>query len=86
MCVRQKAVQINHYGWLEIITRGIKMKTGDKAKIVHPVIEGVIIDTEYDKEKEQLKHLLEYEDVNGEITQRWFADEEIQQVVTKGEK
>ena len=63
------------------------MKTGDKAKIVQPVIEGSIIDTEYDKEKEQLKHLLEYEDVNGELTQRWCTEDELEQVAeAKGTK
>ena len=56
------------------------MKTGDKAKLVQPVIQGLILDTEYDKDKEQLKHLLEYKDVDGEVKQRWFAEDELEGV------
>ena len=56
----------------------MKMKTGDKAKLAHPVIQGLIIDTEYDKEKEQLRHLLEYPNSEGEIIQRWFSEGELE--------
>lgn len=56
------------------------MKTGDKAKLVQPVIQGLIIDTEYDKDKEQLKHLLEYKNLDGDVTQRWFAEDELEGV------
>ena len=59
------------------------MKTGDKAKIVQPVIEGTIIDTEYDKEKLQLKHLFEYKNADGEDTQRWCTEAELEQLVVK---
>ena len=54
------------------------MKTGDKAKLAQPVIQGFIIDTEYDKEKEQLRHLLEYTNSENEVTQRWFAEDELE--------
>ena len=65
----------------------MKMKTGDEARLIQPVIQGSIVETEYDKDKEQLKHLLEYKDVDDEVKQRWFAEDELEQVVeAKGVK
>ena len=54
------------------------MKTGDEARLIQPTIQGFIIDTEYDKEKEQLRHLLEYPNSEGEIIQRWFSEGELE--------
>ena len=54
------------------------MKTGDEARLIQPTIQGFIIDTEYDKEKEQLRHLLEYPNSEGEIIQRWFTEGELE--------
>lgn len=43
------------------------------------VVEGVVVDTEYDKDNKQLKHLVEYADADGETQQRWFLESEIEE-------
>lgn len=44
-----------------------------------PVITGVIVDTEYDKDAKCLKHLVEYEDAEGETQQRWFTEDQLEE-------
>ena len=56
------------------------METGDKAKLIQPVIQGEIVDTEYDKENRCLRHLLKYEDADGETQTRWFLESELEAV------
>lgn len=45
-----------------------------------PVISGEVVDTEYDKDAKCLKHLVEYEDADGETQTRWFTEAEIEEV------
>lgn len=54
------------------------MEIGQKAKLKQIVIQGAIVDTEYDKESKQLKHLLEYKDATGETATRWFLESELE--------
>lgn len=56
------------------------MKTGQQAKLIQPTVIGEIVDTEYDKENECLKHLLEYVDADGEVQHRWFNESELEGV------
>ncbi|MFL5900884.1 MAG: hypothetical protein ACJ75S_06760 [Solirubrobacterales bacterium] len=48
-----------------------------------PVIEGEVIDVEYDKSAKQLRYLVEYEsapDEDGDTKTRWFTESEIEEV------
>lgn len=52
---------------------------GQKVKLIVPVVTGEIVDTEFDKESKQLKHLLSWQD--GEETHsRWFLASELEAV------
>lgn len=53
------------------------MDIGDSVRLVQPVINGVIIDTEYDKSTKQLRHLVEYS-ADGEQHQRWFVESNLE--------
>lgn len=55
------------------------MKTGDKVKVIQPVIEGPITDTQYNKDAQCLEHLIVW-DFEGETHQRWFLENQLQQV------
>lgn len=54
------------------------MKMNDSVRLIQPVITGVILDTEYDKSTEQLRHLVEYTTIDGEKNQRWFQESELE--------
>lgn len=54
------------------------MNTGNKARLIQPVIQGEIVDTEYDKEKGCLRHLLKYTDADGVDQMRWFLETELE--------
>jgi hypothetical protein len=56
------------------------MKPGDTAVINPKIISGTIIDTEYDKDKNELRHLLEYVNADGEVHRRWFLESELKEV------
>jgi hypothetical protein len=43
-------------------------------------IEGVIADTEYDKQSKCLRHLLQYIGQDGEQHERWFLETELEEV------
>lgn len=57
------------------------MEAGNKVRLIQPVIEGVIIDTEYDKEAKRLRHLLKYADAEGQTQMRWFYESELEMIV-----
>lgn len=56
------------------------MEVGNKARLIQPVIEGEVIDTEYDKTAKCLRHLLRYTDAAGETQTRWFLESELEAV------
>jgi hypothetical protein len=61
------------------------MKPGSKAKLKQPVVAGTIVDTEYDKEANCLRHCLEWvDDSNGdgvpETHRRWFLETDLEEV------
>ncbi|EEO27659.1 hypothetical protein [Oxalobacter paraformigenes] len=56
------------------------MEIGQKARLIQPVIQGEIIDTEYDKDAKELRHLLVYEDTSGTRQQRWFLESQLEEV------
>lgn len=57
------------------------MESGNEVRLVQPVIQGVIIDTEYDKDAKQLRHLVEWSNESGEGQKRWFVESELEVVV-----
>jgi len=62
-----------------------KLEMGKKARLRQPVISGVIVDTEYDKEHRCLKHCLEWkDDCNGDgvpdVHRRWFLETELEEM------
>jgi hypothetical protein len=60
------------------------MKVGDQAgQITHP-IQGEIIKKKHIEESDTFQYLLEYTDKHGEVTQRWFLEEEIE-LIGEGE-
>lgn len=56
------------------------MEIGNNARLVQPVVQGVIVDTQYNKEAKQLSHLLEWVDGAGETQHRWFLESELEAV------
>jgi len=53
------------------------MKLNDKAHVKPHIIEGLIVDVEYVKEKDAKRYLLEYKDAAGEQHTRWFDEGEL---------
>jgi hypothetical protein len=62
------------------------VEIGKVARVVTPIVQGAVIDTEYDKDAKCLRHLLEYEDGAGETQQRWFVEADLEEVLTEDEE
>jgi hypothetical protein len=58
----------------------MSLEMGQQARLIQPVVEGEIIDTEYDKDAKQLKHLVAYTDADGESQTRWFLESQLEEV------
>ncbi len=58
----------------------MSIEIGKKVRLIAPVVEGPVIDTEYDKDHKGLKHLVEYVDADGETQQRWFLETSLEAV------
>lgn len=56
------------------------VEIGKTARLVQPVIQGEVIDTEYDKYAKMLRHLVRYTDPAGEEQTRWFTEEQLVEV------
>ena len=56
------------------------MEIGQKARLIQPIIQGEIIDTEYDKDAKCLRHLVAYKDATGLKHQRWFWESQLEVV------
>lgn len=53
---------------------------GQQAKLVQPVVAGEVIDTRFNKDKNELEHLLNFPDASGETQQRWFLASELEAI------
>lgn len=53
---------------------------GQQARLIQPVIQGVVLDTRYNKDARQLEHLVSYTDSSGESHERWFIETELEGV------
>ena len=58
----------------------MSFEMGRQVRLVQPVIQGEIIDTEYDKSRKELKHLIEWRDADGAQQQRWFLESDLEAV------
>lgn len=56
------------------------VEMGKKARMIAPVIQGDVIDTEYDKSNKCLRHLLSYVGADGEQHERWFPETQLEEV------
>ena len=54
------------------------MEVGNKVRLIQPVIQGEVIDTEYSKEDKCLIHLVEWSDTSGDGQRRWFKESELE--------
>ena len=54
------------------------MEIGNQVKLIQPVIQGEIKDTEYNKDSKELQHLLEWQDSAGNLCSRWFKESELE--------
>lgn len=57
----------------------MSVEIGDTVRFKTPTIEGEIKDTVWDKEKKELRHLVEWSD-NEDIHARWFLESELEVV------
>ena len=48
------------------------MEIGSPVRLIQPVVQGEIVDTEYDKGSKSLRHLVAWTDADGNAQQRWF--------------
>jgi len=56
----------------------MSISVGDNAKMIQPVVTGIVIDTRYNKDAKQLEHLLEFVGEDGEAHQRWFLESQLE--------
>ena len=55
------------------------IEVGKTARLIQPVVQGEILDTQYNKESKELEHLLSWEE-DGEHQQRWFSEKHLEAV------
>lgn len=53
---------------------------GQQAKLVQPVVAGEVVDTRFNKDHNQLEHLLNFTGADGELQQRWFLASELEAI------
>lgn len=58
----------------------MSVEIGNTVRLKQPVIQGPVIDTEYDKDAKCLRHLVEYTDEAGNTHNRWFSESELEVV------
>ena len=61
------------------------LEEGKRARLKQPLVEGVVVDVQYNKQERCLEHCLEWTtDVNNdgvpEIHRRWFLEDELEEV------
>lgn len=56
------------------------IEIGQTARLIQPVIEGDVKDTQFNKSAGELEHLLTYIDSEGEVQERWFLASQLEVV------
>ena len=51
----------------------MEIEIGQTVRLVHPVIQGEVLDIQYDKDTKSLAMLISY-DEDGEVHQRWLPE------------
>ena len=54
------------------------MKPGTSVRLIQPVIEGEVIDVEWDKDKDQKRIKITWKDANGNQQDRWFLESDLE--------
>ncbi len=54
------------------------MKKGDAARQKVAVIEGTVADVRYDADTGRFQYLVEFNDADGNVGQRWFDEEDVE--------
>lgn len=54
------------------------IEIGQNARLIQPVIEGEVKDTQFNKSAGELEHLLAYIDGEGEVQERWFLASQLE--------
>lgn len=53
---------------------------GQQARLKQPVVQGEVVDTNFNKTASELEHLISYTDADGELQQRWFLESQLETV------
>ncbi len=56
-----------------------------RVRVLRTTLQGVIVDTEYNKQARELRHLVEYTDHNGRAQSRWFNESQLVEVKEDGQ-
>lgn len=56
------------------------LEVGQQARLIQPVVQGAIVDTQYNKDAKELEHLVEWTDADGEVQQRWFLESQLEAI------
>lgn len=56
------------------------IQVGQTARLVQPVVQGEVKDTQFNKGASELEHLIEYVDADGETHTRWFLASQLEVV------
>lgn len=51
---------------------------GSPVRLIQPVVSGEVADTEFDKDANELKHLVTYTSEDGETHSRWFPASQLE--------
>ena len=54
------------------------IEIGTQARLKQPVIQGEVLDTNFNKSAGELEHLVSFVDVNGEAQERWFLASQLE--------
>ena len=57
------------------------IRIGQTARLIQPVISGVVKDTQFNKSVGELEHMIHYVDGQGEDQERWFLASQLEEVV-----
>lgn len=58
----------------------MSLEIGKIARLKTPVIQGEIVDTQYNRDSRSLEHKIQWTDVAGENQERWFGEAELEVV------
>lgn len=60
------------------------MKTGTPVRLIQPVIAGVVKERRINPATDELELLVEWTESDGQVVQRWFTEDQLEQVTVGG--